>query len=201
MKLTKEKYYSIFQKSIDALLIVDTKTRKILEVNQAIRPILGYKETELIGKKFSILFPQQSTSSAKNRIDNIKIYGSVFVDEFRCADGSSRILDLTFTIIPWGKKEAILATFRDPSERIRVEKERENLINELQRALAKIKTLKGLLPICASCKKIRNDDGYWQQVESYISDHSEAHFSHGICPECEKKLYPEYYKNTKKKKD
>jgi CheY-like chemotaxis protein len=62
---------------------------------------------------------------------------------------------------------------------------------ELQTALAKIKTLSGLLPICASCKKIRDDQGYWTQLEYYISEHSEAEFTHGCCPECMKKLYPE----------
>ncbi len=55
-----------------------------------------------------------------------------------------------------------------------------------------IKRLRGMLPICASCKKIRDDKGYWNQIESYIRDHSEVEFSHGICPECLKKLYPEY---------
>jgi PleD family two-component response regulator len=64
---------------------------------------------------------------------------------------------------------------------------------ELQEALAKIKTLSGLLPICASCKKIRDDQGYWTQLEYYISEHSEAEFTHGCCPECMKKLYPELY--------
>lgn len=67
---------------------------------------------------------------------------------------------------------------------------------ELQKALAKIKTLSGLLPICASCKKIRDDQGYWTQLESYISEHSEAEFTHGCCPECMKKLYPEMYVKT-----
>jgi PAS domain S-box-containing protein len=57
-----------------------------------------------------------------------------------------------------------------------------------------IKRLRGLLPICSSCKKIRNDKGYWEQMEVYIRDHSEAEFSHGICPECAEKLYPELYK-------
>ena len=64
---------------------------------------------------------------------------------------------------------------------------------ELQEALAKIRTLTGFLPICASCKKIRDDKGYWTQIETYIRDHSEAEFSHGICPECAKKLYPDLY--------
>ncbi len=72
--------------------------------------------------------------------------------------------------------------------------ERENaaLIGELKQSLEEIKVLHGLLPICASCKKIRNDQGYWQQIETYIDQHTEAKFSHGICPECMKKLYPEY---------
>lgn len=64
---------------------------------------------------------------------------------------------------------------------------------ELQAALEKIKTLSGLIPICASCKKIRDDKGYWNQIEAYISDHSEAEFSHSVCPECAKKLYPDFY--------
>ena len=72
------------------------------------------------------------------------------------------------------------------------EMERERLINELQEALATVKKLSGMLPICASCKKIRDDKGYWTQIEAYIRDHSEAEFSHGICPECMKKLYPEF---------
>ena len=63
----------------------------------------------------------------------------------------------------------------------------------LQKALDEIKTLRGILPICAACKKIRNDDGYWQQIESYISEHSDAAFSHGICEECARELYPELY--------
>jgi DNA-binding response OmpR family regulator len=78
--------------------------------------------------------------------------------------------------------------------RKQAEEEREKLIVELREALSQVKTLSGLLPICASCKKIKNDKGYWEQMEIYISGHSEADFSHGICPECTAKLYPEYYK-------
>lgn len=82
------------------------------------------------------------------------------------------------------------ASNRDITKRKQVEFEREQLITELQTALAQVKRLSGLLPICASCKKIRNDQGYWQQVEVYIHDHSEADFSHSICPDCKLKLYP-----------
>ena len=66
---------------------------------------------------------------------------------------------------------------------------------ELQKALKEVKVLRGLIPICASCKKIRNDGGFWQQLEEYLSDHSEAEFSHGLCQPCIKKLYPGVYQD------
>jgi DNA-binding response OmpR family regulator len=71
---------------------------------------------------------------------------------------------------------------------------RERLIGELRSALANIRTLEGLLPICASCKRIRDDKGYWNQIEIYISEHSKAEFTHGICPECFARLYPDLAK-------
>ena len=74
-----------------------------------------------------------------------------------------------------------------------VDAEKSEIIADLQEALAKVKTLSGFLPICASCKKIRDDKGYWNHVEAYISEHSEAEFSHGVCPGCAKKLYPDIY--------
>jgi len=74
------------------------------------------------------------------------------------------------------------------------EAEREKLIESLTHALDDVKTLRGIVPICASCKRIRDDAGYWSQVETYVARHTEAQFSHGCCPECAKKLYPEYEK-------
>lgn len=78
-------------------------------------------------------------------------------------------------------------------ERRREARERERLIGELEEALSKVRTLTGLLPICSSCKNIRDDQGYWKQMEAYISEHSEAEFSHSLCPPCAQKLYPEVY--------
>jgi len=74
----------------------------------------------------------------------------------------------------------------------RAEEERDVLVRQLQHALANIKTLHGLLPICSSCKKIRDDHGYWNQLETYIGAHTDAEFTHGLCPECIQKLYPDY---------
>jgi hypothetical protein len=73
------------------------------------------------------------------------------------------------------------------------EEEQRTLAESLKEALDNIKVMKELLPICSHCKKIRDDDGYWQQIETYISENSDTHFSHGICPDCCKKLYPTEY--------
>ncbi len=87
------------------------------------------------------------------------------------------------------------------NERKLAQVEKDQVIAELETALNEVKTLSGLLPICASCKKIRDDRGYWNQIESYIRDHSEAEFSHSICPECARKLYHPYYRKREKKPD
>lgn len=79
------------------------------------------------------------------------------------------------------------------SRSMRYAVERKKLLLKLQTALAEIKQLSGLLPICAYCKKIKNDEGYWEQIETYIRDHSEVKFTHGLCPACAKMLYPEYF--------
>ncbi len=107
--------------------------------------------------------------------------------------------DRTYTvdfipIIVDGKPCGRLWHHTDITELKRAEGEKSRLVAELTEALAQVKKLSGFLPICASCKKIRDDQGYWRQVEEYIRDHSEAEFSHGICPECAKRLYPHIYK-------
>lgn len=97
----------------------------------------------------------------------------------------------------WVRSLSLQIKKRDQAERAK-----ERLIVKLQNALEEIKTLSGLLPICASCKKIRDDKGYWNQIESHIQHHSEAKFSHGICPECLENLYDgqEWYGKMKKEK-
>jgi len=114
--------------------------------------------------------------------------------ETRFPGEPARYLDLRVTTIAGsdGGVAGRLVVIRDVTARREVELERERLIGELQKALADIHTLRGLLPICAGCKKIRDDQGYWNRVEVYLQDHTEVEFSHGICPECAKQLYPEF---------
>ncbi|MCX6967630.1 MAG: response regulator [Verrucomicrobia bacterium] len=93
-----------------------------------------------------------------------------------------------------GQADALILyrTIRYAIERKHDESEREHLISELRAALAEVKTLSGLLPICSGCKKIRDDQGYWNRIETFISEHSDAQFSHGICPDCAQKYFPGY---------
>jgi PAS domain-containing protein len=101
----------------------------------------------------------------------------------------SRMLDIS------GKFRGTVFILTDVTERRRAEEEKEKAIDDLKATLAEVKTLRGFLPICANCKKIRDDEGYWQLVEEYIEDRSEAQFSHGICPGCARELYPELYRD------
>jgi len=90
--------------------------------------------------------------------------------------------------------DLLFSTFENAIQKNR---ELEQANKQLKEALETVKTLKGLIPICANCKNIRDDEGFWHQVEEYVQRHSEAEFSHGICPECVKELYPEFYKGDK----
>jgi len=108
-------------------------------------------------------------------------------------DGSSKTFEVHAHPIldSNGNVSQVIEYCIDITGRKRIEEEREKLIHELQNALAEVKTLSGLLPICAHCKNIRDDKGYWNKIETYIHQHSGAQFSHGICPEFTKKFYPD----------
>ena len=97
-------------------------------------------------------------------------------------------------IMSWnedGTPLRVAGTYEDITRRKEAELKRQRLTAELKKALDNVEVLNGLLPICSSCKNVRDSNGQWDPVEIYISKHSEADFSHGICPECVKKLYPE----------
>ena len=90
----------------------------------------------------------------------------------------------------WGEVETVICTSKNITKRKLAEDALKKERDKLMKVLKEIKTLSGLLPICASCKKIRDDTGYWNQMEGYIQQHSDPQFSHGICPDCAKKMYP-----------
>jgi hypothetical protein len=105
-----------------------------------------------------------------------------FENRYLCQDGSYRWL--LWNAAPDSEHGVIYSVARDVTERKRAEDERERMLDQLQTALAEVSTLQDILPICAYCKKIRDDENYWQSVEAYISHRTNATFSHGICPTC-----------------
>ena len=194
-----KKYHTLFETSTDAIMML-TKDGGFFDGNQAAFDLFGFSSKEdFLQMRPSELSPptqpdgKDSLTASLEHIETALTTGS---DSFewlhKKKDGALFTGEIRMSTLELGEKKVLQALVRDITERKRAREEREKLIVELRASLEKVKTLSGLLPICASCKKIRDDKGYWNQIESYIRDHSEAEFSHGICPECMKKLYPDF---------
>jgi PAS domain S-box-containing protein len=139
-----------------------------------------------------------SSSDHPCPLEKVKQTGQPVTQEHRHCDPTGGCRDVEVHGFPIfdekGKLVQMIEYCIDISERKQASRDRDALIADLRQALHEVKTLSGLLPICSSCKKIRDDKGYWNNLEMYISEHSGAEFSHSICPECAQKLYPKYYK-------
>lgn len=157
----------------------------------------GFTEPEALGMNIFSIVPDGKKPEALAFVEAIKEGKELSSFETQRITKDGRILDVWLTVTKLvddnGKIRAIATTERDVTEKKKAEKEREDMIAALKKALAEVRTLRGLLPICAACKKVRDSEGYWKQIETYIKEHSDADFSHGICPDCAKKLYPEVF--------
>jgi len=171
--------------------------RRFVDVNSAFLRTLGYSKDEVVGKTNGEIGLFVNTDQQKQIATTLKEYGRIHEVEIQVKAKDSAILDGLFSgeIIESQGKKYFLSVMINITERKRAEIEREKIVQELRQALAEVKTLRGIVPICANCKKIRDDRGFWEQVESYVTKHTEAEFSHSICPECMKKLYPEFCKD------
>ncbi|MFA4829300.1 MAG: PAS domain S-box protein [Thermodesulfovibrionales bacterium] len=172
----------------------------IIFMNPEAERLLGWTHEELMDKNVHDIVHGKRADGTPLSFDDCPMHSVLktgikyfsYKDVFIRKDGTVfPVSVISAPIIEDDKVVASVTAFSDITERKKIEKEREELINELQDALAKVKQLSGMLPICASCKKIRDDKGYWNQIEVYIRDHSEAEFTHGLCPECAKKAYKE----------
>jgi PAS domain S-box-containing protein len=194
LRRSRESFQQLFEEAPIAMAMIGADIG-FGRVNRALCEMTGYTKEEMKTVAFDRFihpddledhmvaaqeFFEDKRSSYKREARYLKkggeaLWGSLIVE---------RIDDSTT-----GQMLFVLGMLEDISERRRSVEERERMIDELKESLANVKTLRGLVPICASCKKIRDDKGYWSQVEVYVRDHSEAEFSHGICPDCMKKLY------------
>lgn len=166
----------------------------IVDANPALAHMLGYPDREsILGLEAGGLYVDARDRAQQQSVLEHEGVVHHFQMRLKRWDGATIGVEDSARAVRDAQGQVIYyeGSLVDITERKRAEAEREKLIAELQQALAEVKALSGLLPICASCKKIRNDQGYWTQLELYISAHSQARFTHGICPDCMKKLYPE----------
>ncbi len=191
---SEQRYRALFEHAGDAIFILDSageNAGKIIAANHAAAAMHGYTVDQLRQMRITDL---DTPDAAKGSPDMIwRILAGEWVKaeiQHRRKDGSEFPVEINAGLLEAGDHKFILAVDRDITARRQIETARENLIQDLKDAFDKIKTLKGLLPICASCKKIRDDKGYWSRIEEYIGAHTEAEFTHGICPDCVQKLYP-----------
>ena len=178
-----------------ASIVITDPAANIEYVNPKFIEITGYTAAESLGKNPRILKSGDKGPEAYRELWQTITAGKEWRGEFRNKKKNGELYWESASISPIrdgaGRVTHFVAVKEDITARKQTEAERDQLIVDLQSALANVKSLSGLLPICASCKKIRDDKGYWSQVESYIQKHSEARFSHGMCPDCIKKWYGE----------
>lgn len=195
----------VLKDSNDAIIVHDFDGNITLW-NKGAEKMYGWSEPQALDMNISEIVPPQKTEEDLEFIKDVAHGESVSSFETKRITADGRILDVLLTATALVNEDgfpiSLALTERDITKQKQSPKERRELIKELQKTNAKLqktlaetKTLRGIIPICMLCKQIRNDKGYWQQVEVYVHNHTEADFSHGICPNClQEKLAKKYKK-------
>jgi len=194
LRESERRYRALIETAPSIILHLSPEGR-ILGLNPEAERLFGCTRAEALGKNYLERFipgeargPIYQDFKEVLRAERTRGYENPVTDAY----GKERILSWDVAPLLDDRNEAtgVIAIGQDITERKQAEKEREKLIKDLQEALKEIKTLRGILPLCSFCKKIRDDKGYWEQVDVYIHKHLQADISHGICPECMKAHYP-----------
>ena len=209
IRQSEQKYHTIMEAANDPILIIDFESQDILEVNRKAEELFGIDYDRFIGINVLQLFPDGkvreniktiksiSKDRAKDRAkdktkDKTKDKDVVFENIFILnGNGDEVLVEVSACTTTLVDKAVIIAILRDVTKRELDDWERR-LLGELKTTLKKAKRLSGIIPICAACKKIRDEKNKWIQLEVYIRDNSEADFSHGICPECRDEYFSKY---------
>jgi PAS domain S-box-containing protein len=176
----EERFFTL---SLDLLCCLDFNGY-FNRLNPAWETTLGFTRQELMARPFiEFVHPDdRERTLAQNKGVRAGGHARGFENRYLCKDGSYRWL--LWNAASDADHHLIYSVARDITERKRAEEEREQLVRDLQEALAEVSSLRGILPICSYCRNVRNDDNYWQSVEAYIARHTDMRFSHGICPSC-----------------
>lgn len=170
---------AIYGKNLDSLIV---------SWNPAAERLFGYAAEEIIGRSNALLFPKNRRDEMLKIIAGVRRGDVVGEYETERLHKSGKIIPVAVTVSPiksaTGEVIGASSIARDIARQRQAEAERQLLIQELMAASKQVRALTGLLPICATCKRVRDDKGYWQQVEAFIAKHSEITFTHSICPDC-----------------
>ena len=192
---SKKQYIRLLNNMTEGCQIIGFDWR-YLYVNDAVVRHGNQSKDKLLGGRIVDLYPgiEETNVFKAMRLCMEQREPQSLENEFTYPDGSKGWFNLTIQPAP----EGIFITSIDITDLKKAENDKEKLIDELQNRLEEINTLQGFIPICSNCKKIRDDKGYWQQLEQYIQKHSAAKFSHSLCPDCARKLYPQIDPHKKK---
>jgi PAS domain S-box-containing protein len=184
--------YDAINSTVGGVVITDLEGQ-ITYVNPSFLRMFGYDRiSEVLGNNVAELFAAEEVGSLLD-VQIIIDAADGVTQQFAVGRGGGEpfVVEVASSSVRHsnGAVVGMMASFVDITRRKRAEQEKEDLIDKLRDALSKIKTLRGLIPICAACKKIRDDQGFWHQVEAYLSQHSEVELTHGICPDCSVRLY------------
>jgi PAS domain S-box-containing protein len=194
VRKSEEKFRQMAENIKEVFWLFDSKEQKVIYVSPAFAEVWGRSVQDLYDRydEWADSIHPEDIDFAKESFEEVLKTGAAEEREYRIVrpDGSVRwISDKAYAIYDEnGEVYRIAGTADDITKRKTAEEELLQTTSELKEALAKIKTLKGLIPICAWCKKIRDDRGYWNLLETYLKEHSEAEFTHGICPDCLSKV-------------
>jgi PAS domain S-box-containing protein len=182
----------LFEEAQDGIVILG-QDLKVVEANRSFQSMLGYSPEEihqLYVWDWDVFYPTEKL--LREKWSEPPTARGTFESRHRRKDGSVYEAEISYNPAPFPEEVQMYCVCRDITERKRLEErlERERA-RFLRKTMRELNALRGILPICASCKKIRDDQGYWHQVENYMRDHAAVEFSHGICPECAAKLYAE----------
>jgi len=190
VRASEKRFRGMFHGHSAVKLIIDPESGSIVDANEAAATFYGWSVRELTQMRI-----QQINDLPPDAVqDRMQIAVSApnarFEFRHRRADGSTRDVEVYSNRVEIAGRPYLYSIIHDISDRKRIEEALRAAHDRLQHAIEQVKTLKGIVPICSSCKKIRDDKGYWEQVEAYVTKHTDAQFSHGICPDCLNRLYP-----------
>jgi PAS domain-containing protein len=187
----EQRYRHLLEGASFPLVICSLEQGTLLYLNQRAQARLRLPPTATGSLEVSGLFAQPQDWEALRAQLSLKPLSGEVELRLKPVEGQSFWGLISASVIEFDRQPAAFISLNDISDRKAAEAERERLIQELRDALARVKTLNGLLPICAACKKIRNDQGYWASVETYIQERSDAQFTHGLCPDCIPRYFPD----------